>query len=177
MLTIPSPRKFAAKTTFCELATRSDPRRRRPAGFSLLEVILALAILTGSIAVLGEAVRMGTVNGQVARDLSQAQLLCESKMAEITSGFTPAMPIYNAEFDPIDVSTGTGTAAASGEAAWLYSIETENLDAEGMIAVSVTVTQIVDPPQKPVELKLLRWMLGSATDVGEELGAEGGGGF
>src|SRR5690242_4550584 len=37
------------------------------AGFSLLEVVLALAILTAAIAVLGELVRSGLRNAQLAR--------------------------------------------------------------------------------------------------------------
>ena len=58
----------------------------RRAGFSLLEVILAMAILAGAIAVLGEAGRLALRNAGYARDMAQAQLLCESKMAEIVTG-------------------------------------------------------------------------------------------
>ena len=52
-------------------------------GFSLLEVILALAILIGILAVLSELVGLGVRNARVARAMTQAQLLCESKLAEI----------------------------------------------------------------------------------------------
>ncbi len=63
-----------------------------PPRFSLLEVVLALAILVGAIAVTGELVRLGTLSAASARDLTQAQLICESKLAEITSGITPPRP-------------------------------------------------------------------------------------
>ena len=68
-------------------------------GFSILEVILALAILGGSIAVLGELASRGLHNAQVAADLAHAQLLCESKLAEITAGITFPDPVQNARFD------------------------------------------------------------------------------
>jgi len=50
--------------------------------FSILEVILALAILTGAIAVLGELGRLGFGNANAAQDLTKAQMFCERKMAE-----------------------------------------------------------------------------------------------
>ena len=140
-------------------------------GFSLLEVVLALAILTGSIAVLGEVVRLGLRNAQVARDMSQAQLLCESKMAEITSGITPAEPVSQAAFDPLEVAGETGTTLTGGEETWLYSIETEVLDEDGLMAVRVIVTQ-GDEVQRPVRFKLVRWMLDSAAEASTESAAE-----
>jgi general secretion pathway protein I len=76
-------------------------------GFSLLEVILALAILTGAVAVLGEIVRLGIRNAQVARDTTQAQLLCESKLAEITAGIIPSDPV------PRDRQAGPAAGEAS----------------------------------------------------------------
>jgi len=45
-------------------------------GFSLLEVILSLAILGGAIAVLGEAARLALRNAEFTRDMARAQLLC-----------------------------------------------------------------------------------------------------
>ena len=65
-------------------------RARRRGGFSLLEVILALAILVAALAVLGELVRSGVRNAQMARDLSRAQVLCESKLGEVFAGAIPA---------------------------------------------------------------------------------------
>jgi prepilin-type N-terminal cleavage/methylation domain-containing protein len=61
-------------------------RRRRNAGLSLLEVILAIAILGGCIAVIGELVRLGARQAEEARELTTAQLLCESKLEEIAAG-------------------------------------------------------------------------------------------
>ena len=138
--------------------------------FSLLEVVLALAILTGAIAVLGELTRLGLRNAQVAREMTQAQLLCESKLAEITSGITPAEPVYNAEFDVLEVAGATGATLIGGEETWLYSIETEVLDEEGLMAVRVTVTQGEDVP-RPVQFQLVRWMLDSTAVTSESSAA------
>ena len=55
--------------------------------FSLLEVILALSILAGAVAVLGELLRTGVRNAQTARDLTRAQMLCEEIEAEVV-GFS-----------------------------------------------------------------------------------------
>ena len=118
-------------------------------GFSLLEVILALAILTGSIAVLGEALRLGMRNAEIARDLTQAQLLCESKLAEIAAGITPAVTVPNDKFDCV---------VGDGRIGWLYSISLEATNEEGLQLVCVTVTQDLPPEKQPVECSLFRWI-------------------
>ena len=49
-------------------------------------MILALTILAGAMAVLGEVSRLALRNADGARDLARAQLLAESKLAEIQAG-------------------------------------------------------------------------------------------
>ena len=71
------------------------PRR----GFTLLEVILALTILAGAMAVLGEISRLAMQNATGARDLARAQLLAESKLAEIQAGITSPDAVENTAFD------------------------------------------------------------------------------
>ena len=44
-------------------------------GFSLLEVILSLAILAGSLAALGEVMRQGDRNASLSSDETQAQIV------------------------------------------------------------------------------------------------------
>jgi type II secretion system protein I len=125
----------------------------RKGGFSLLEVILALAVLAGSIAVLGESSRLALRNAQIARDLAHAQLLCESKMAEITAGITPAESVSATAID--SSMTASLDASAPG---WLYSVDTETTDEEGLIAVRVTVTRSLPAAQHPVSFALVRWI-------------------
>ena len=77
--------------------------------FSILEVILALAILTGAMAVLGELGRLGFRNAKSAQDLTKAQMLCESKMAEYTSGITAPQAVSATPFDAIDQDSANST--------------------------------------------------------------------
>ena len=58
-------------------------------GFSLLEIVLALAILAGTLAALGEVMRSASQSAALASDETQAQLLAESVMAELLAGARP----------------------------------------------------------------------------------------
>ena len=118
-------------------------------GFLLLEVILALAILTGAMAVLGELARLGLLNARIARDTTQAQLLCESKLAELTARITPAQTVSDAKFEE---------PVGDGSIDWIYSIDLEATDLEGLVAVRVTVMQDMAENQRPVQFSLVRWM-------------------
>ena len=118
-------------------------------GFSLLEVILALAILGGAIAVLGEAAQLAMRNAAFTRDMARAQLLCESKLAEITAGITSAEPLQRTIIE---------NAAGPGEPVWLYSIETASLDDDGLRSVRVTVARDLSAEKHPVTFSLVRWI-------------------
>jgi hypothetical protein len=63
--------------------TRSKARRR---GLSLMEAMLSLAILGGALATIGELIRMGARAAEEARDLTKAQLICDSIMGEVVAG-------------------------------------------------------------------------------------------
>ena len=119
-------------------------------GFSLLEVILALAILTGAIAVLGEIARSALRNAQAARDVTRAQLLCEGILNEIAAGLIPCDPVYDAPCAQLFDERDRG---------WLYSIENMALDEDGLIAVQVTVRQDLPATHQPVQVTLVRWMM------------------
>jgi hypothetical protein len=111
---------------------------------TLLEAMLALAILGLSIAATGELVRIGMRSAAAARDLTTAQLLCESKMAEISAGIVPAEPVLRMqdEFDP----------------EWVYSIEQQIIEQPGLLAIRVTVEKDIDVDQRPISFSLVRWI-------------------
>ncbi len=138
-------------------STTASPRcPRKPGqspGFSLLEVILALAILAGALAVLGEASRLALKNAEIARDTTRAQMLCESKLAEIVTGAILPDPVDSMPFD----ETTTDSLDPS-EPGWLYSIEQEPTDEDGLIAVRVTVGRDLPEARHPVRFSLVRWM-------------------
>jgi hypothetical protein len=112
-------------------------------------VILALAILTGAVAVLGEAARNTVRNVTVARLLSHAELLCESKLAEIVAGLTPPNPDQGAVVEE---------DADPGEPGWQYTVEVTSVDSQGLIAAKVTVRQDLPAESHPIEFSLVRWM-------------------
>ncbi len=60
--------------------------RRGRRGISLLEVMLAIAILGGSMAVIVQMVHTGSRAAIRARELTQAQIHAESVMSQIVSG-------------------------------------------------------------------------------------------
>jgi len=127
-------------------------------GFSLLEVIIALAFLTGSMAVLGELVHMGVDHARFAGKLTEAELLCESKMAEIVTGISPAETVSDVPFEQFEFTDAGDETLEEHIADWLYSIEMDTLEIEGLTVVRVTVRQDLPPEKKPVKFSLTRWI-------------------
>lgn len=140
-------------------------RRRQIAavrnGLSLLEVMLAVAILFLAVAALGELVRLGLRSAQQAQLKTAAQLLCESKISEITSGLLPPEPISGAAFDPIV----DGDEVASD---WVYSIELAPVEEEGLVALTVTVSENKPAEAQPVQFTLVRWIQDPGIELPEE---------
>jgi general secretion pathway protein I len=126
----------------------------RARGFSLLEVLLAIVILGGAVAIIGELIRQGTNNSRMARHLTRAEILCESVLAEIVAGSLPAEP---ADMAPIEDETD-----AEGNPMFSYSVDVEPLDVEGLVAVHVTVIGSLPNDPAPVEFSLSRWMIDPA---------------
>lgn len=124
-------------------------------GFTLLEVMLALAILATSLAVLGELARLGLRNAKIARDTTQAQLLCESKLAEVIAGIEPMESVSDASLE---------TIVGDGLSAWLYSVDVQQGSQEGVLAVRVTVREDLPEEQRPVQFSLLRWTVDPETE-------------
>jgi hypothetical protein len=92
---------------------------------SLLEVVLALAILAGSFATLAQLVGLGMRAAGNGRDLAQAQLLADSVMSEITAGVLPAESLNQV---PLDMHPG-----------WLVSTAIETTIHQGILRVTVLV--------------------------------------
>lgn len=146
-------------------------RGRVRKAFSLLEVVLSLAILGGSMAVLGEAVRHGMENARVVRDLTDAQLYCESKMAELEAGLLTTDSVTDM---PIDAMTESVLESSSETTVvnWMYSVQSELVDDEGLVLVSISVYQDPTSVKKPVTFTMTRMLLDESlitTDTTEEM--------
>ena len=127
-------------------------------GLSLLEVILSIAILGGALAMVGELVRIGVRAAENARGLTNAQMLCESKLAEITAGIVPTEAV---QLTPIQ------TTAVIPE--WYYSVEIAQSEQEGLIIVRVSVFK--EPNQirtYPVVFSLTRLMIDPGIEFPED---------
>ena len=118
----------------------------RRSAFTLFEVILALSILVGAMAVLGELVRGGLISARRARDLSRATLIAEAKVAQLVAGMQAPDPV-------------TGMAVEddyTGE--WLYSLEVSQTSSPELLAVRVTVEHSAPNERNPVSCSLVRWI-------------------
>src|SRR6185436_19401951 len=119
--------------------------RKTCSGLTLLEVLLAIAIFGVALVAIGELIRIGGVNAAAARDLTEAQRHCSNVMSEVSAGIIPP-----------DATTDTPIQGYEG---WLYSIESEPLEEqEGMLRVTVKVSQDPSQNSKPLTFTLVRWM-------------------
>lgn len=101
--------------------------RGRRCGLSLLEVILAVAILGTSMAIIGQVFFAGYRSAVKARDLSDATILCDSVMAELSAG-------------SLEVESTAG-ATINGIPGWEYSIETTESEIPGLLLTTVSVSR------------------------------------
>jgi type II secretion system protein I len=115
-------------------------------GFTLLEIILALAILAGSLAALGEVMRLADQNATMTRDESQAQILAATVMDELVAGARQLMAVDRGQFDIVS------------EPPWLYSVAIEPTAFDQLIAVRVLVEQDLDSRLQPARFQLVRWL-------------------
>jgi len=125
-------------------------QRNRRGGFTLLEVILALAILLSSLAAIGHLVFNAYQNALRVKNLTRAQLICEGILAELNAGSIVLETIADAPVEDIDDTVEPG---------WLYTIDIAQLDTNGLLSVQVTVAQ--DPAlfARPVQFTLTQWMI------------------
>lgn len=120
-------------------------RRGQRQGLSLLEVILAIAILGGSLAVIGELIRIGTISAGRAEHLSKAQLIAESRISEVTSGAHPLQ--------------GVSQSPSPEDDSWLYTIDVAASETEGLLYVEVTVEQDSAQYANPLSIKIGRLLV------------------
>jgi general secretion pathway protein I len=141
---------------------RTSHSRRR--AFSLLEVILALGILVGALAVLGQLVQTGLRNAQMARDLSQAQLLCESRLAEIHSGAASSQPASKSPIQNFpgwlvtieQQASSSSQSAVGGQGAPVAQGFSGTVN---LLKLHVTVEQDPAEQRNPVKFSLTQWMI------------------
>jgi prepilin-type N-terminal cleavage/methylation domain-containing protein len=138
----------------CQRTTSNVPQQPScKRGFSLLEVILAIAIFGTSLAIIGELVRLGSMSAAAARDLSDGQRICSNLINEIAAGVMPP--------------TAVSQTSCPEDATWLYSVTADATDVDGLLAVSVTVEQDPQFSSRPHSVTLVRWVVDPAALVPE----------
>lgn len=139
-------KNLTQKLSMQNLLSRSSiPRFESPrAGLSLLEVVLAIAILGGAMVVLGQLINIGHSAAVSARDNTEAQILCDAKISEVAAGI----------LDTSGASGGDITEAPG----WQYTLSVEKAQIEGLLKVDCTVTQDPATHSLPVTFRLVRWI-------------------
>lgn len=131
-------------------------------GVSLLEVILSLAILGGSLAALSSIVMTGADAAAEAREMATAQMLCEQQLAQVMLN-TSVSPTSFADqnlpsLDPNSVNTATLTVQPA--------------PLNGLLVLTMTVSVgPTDQSRPPTQITMTRWMLDPMLGL-EQLEAE-----
>jgi len=113
-------------------------------GLSLLEVLLAIAILGGAMVVISQFLNLGYRAASSARLRVEAGTLCDTKMAELAAGVLPLSP--------------TSGEVIEENPTWNYTVSVENASQVGLLAVTVTVSQNNVGNQLPMSLSIVRLM-------------------
>ena len=127
----------------------SKANRRCRKGISLLEVVLSLAILAMSAGILAQISWTATDNGLIAHRLATAQILAESKMAEIVTG---AIPLQGAVgWTPITDIVPSGN--------WYYQVQTVTAVRPDMVGVRLSITDEAGMTENREMFFIVRWMI------------------
>lgn len=102
----------------------ATPKRQ---ALTLLEVVLALAILAIAFGILAQLSGLGMRAAREARQMTRGQIYCESIMAEMTSGAT--LPSQSQGSVPDDPT-------------WSYETALEPADVNGMVRLIVVVQRV-----------------------------------
>lgn len=100
-------------------------RRVKREGFSLLEVILAIAILGGSMVVIGHGFYLGYRSVRNARMIGMGNRIADSAMSELAAGV----------IEPVSVSS----SQIPTQPDWTYSVDIDKAAVPGLLTAIVTV--------------------------------------
>lgn len=126
-------------------------RSNRRNGFSLLEILLSLAILGGALAVLSQIVGTGGDASRNARELSMARLLCQSKMAELLVS----------KVQPVAVpSTPLPSPDSESDTQFNYMVEVGQAPMAGLLTIRISVDAVSMDGGLPIaSYSISRWLI------------------
>jgi hypothetical protein len=97
------------------------------------------------VAAIGELVRVGLHNADVARQLTRAEMLCESISDQIAGNAISASSV--------------SSSPCEDDSRFLYSVAVDQANQSGLLSVQVTVVRDLPAEQHPVPFKITRWMV------------------
>lgn len=134
--------------------------------FTLMEVIIALAILAVALTVLVEVSRLSLENARLGVMKTEATLVAESVLAELEAG--------SAELTSFQ---GDWAADETAQSDWSYAVTVEGAAITGLLAVTVRVTELPSTARQsstPLSFTLMRWFQDPAYLEQITLAAESG---
>ena len=136
------------------MTTHCSAHRRH--AFSLIEVVLALAIMATSMVMLSQLLGLGLRNARESQGLTEAHMIAETVMESIALGLIPPDPVTDQN---ISMTTDLNTFALEQDTPWVYSIDWEPAPVEGLIMVMVQVRPAeVNAAWQNDSFQLVRWM-------------------
>ena len=148
-------------------------------GFSLIEVIIATAILMGSAIVLARLAGMGRDQSQKAKLYSDAQHVCEQTMNELLLKLRPTELVESMPLIPLpepiqdmteelseldmfaDAQTPQQLKVEETNPEWRHSVRMDVLPSlPGMWSLTVVVVQGDETLEHPIRFSLTRWISG-----------------
>jgi type II secretion system protein I len=121
----------------------------RNQAFTLLEVILALVILAGALAVTAKLTEIATRNALFAQYHHRAIQLAESKMGEVVAGLVPL--------------ASTGAQSFEEDPDWQWQLQVADGPLPGLKVVSIAVFPApggrLATSREPVHFELVRYFL------------------
>jgi prepilin-type N-terminal cleavage/methylation domain-containing protein len=126
-------------------------------GFSLIEMLVATAIVLVSVGVLSELAGVGQRHARAAEDAATAQRLCQNLLEGILCGGAPLET--------------TQDAVVKEDPDWTYSVELKPLDdyawEPGLAELRVTVTKTSEAASPSRSFSLVRWIRQKSPQYGE----------
>lgn len=113
-------------------------------GLSLVEVLLSIAILGGAMVVISNMYFLAYRSAVRARTINDANILCDTVMAELAAGAIPASSISGQTFQD--------------NPEWAYSVEIGSSMQPGLLVATVIVQQADPNVAVPVTVSIVRFL-------------------
>jgi prepilin-type N-terminal cleavage/methylation domain-containing protein len=154
----PSDRRhrWFESSSYCRSTSSANKSRR---GISLLEVVLALAILAVASAYLAQSMNIAAINALRAENQTQAENIAESVMNQVVAGVLSTQSVsWVAYSNPNPFGSA---AVLNSDSQWMYTISSFSSEVQGMIAVQISVNEIINgqADDGKADYTVTRWII------------------